>query len=378
MATKVIDISKWQTTFAPETARAAGIEGVIIRHAYAAGADTLALSWAEGIKAAGLPLGGYGFATWHYRSRNGGSVATARALMRKQVAKWIELAKVSGCDFWFGVDQELEAGQTMGLGKANNTTLLNEACDLLAEAGLHPCVYCSVAWDFNYIRTADLRYPYWMARYVNGKADFGSVDACLDTLPDGKYTRWMRSLLDAGKLVGWQFASTGCGEKYGAGSASIDRNVFYHRPTNPIAPQPLPLQPEASAQYVLVGPMSEGDAEAVEQRIAQMDVGSEADQIAEGEENAGEWFVWTEIPVSTGDQAALIALAVELEVPVELSDTEPDKEPAEPDKSADTYSVVYLGFVVKGGFEDEAAAQEYIESVLGKYALQRLGMTVEV
>lgn len=376
MATKVIDISKWQNTFAPAAARAASIEGVILRHAYAAGADELALGWAGGIKAVGLPLGGYGFATWHYRSRNGGSVATARALMRKQVAKWIELAKASGCDYWFAVDQELEAGQTMGLGKADNTALLNEACDLLAEAGLHPCVYCSVAWDFNYIRTADLRYPYWMARYVDGMADFGESGSSLDALPDGKYTRWMRQLFDAGRLVGWQFASTGMGAKYGVGSAGIDRNVFYLQPAGE-CPEPLPVQPEASAQYVLAGPMSEGDAHAVEARIAQMAVGSDADQISEGE-HAGQWFVWTTIPVSTGDQAALITLAVELEVPVELSDTLPTEEPAEPDKPDETYSVVYLGFVVKGGFEDEAAAQEYIESVLGKDAIKRLGMTVEV
>ena len=229
----IIDISHHQQTFDAQKAKAAGVDGVILRHAYGDKPDEKALCWAADILAQGLTLGGYGFATWHYQSKNGGSLETARTLMQRQVQVWITAAKASGCNDWFAVDQELEKGETMGLSKGDNTQLLNEACDLLAQVGLHPCIYCSVAWDFSYIRTADLLYPYWMARYCDGNADFGDTGADLHRLPDGQYTRWMQKLLAEKRLVGWQFASSGYGHKYGAGSANIDRSIFYAEPKAP-------------------------------------------------------------------------------------------------------------------------------------------------
>lgn len=107
MVMNVIDISKHQQTFNAHAAKMAGVEGVMLRHAYGTKKDTLALSWAPGIKAQGVPLGGYGFATWHYKSKNGGSIETARALMHQQVQTWIDATQQSGCDFWFAVDQEI-------------------------------------------------------------------------------------------------------------------------------------------------------------------------------------------------------------------------------------------------------------------------------
>lgn len=262
MRKKIIDLSRHQQTFDAGKARAAGVDGVILRHAYGDKPDTQALRWAADILAQGMTLGGYGFATWHYKSRNNGSVDTARAQMRRQVDAWIAAAKQSGCNGWFAVDQEQEAGEVMSLDKKTNTALLNEACDRLAAAGLHPCMYCSVAWDFQYICTADLRYPYWMARYSDGNADFGEAGAELTKLPDGQYTRWMQKLHGEGRLVGWQFASTGFGRKYGAGSAHIDRSVFY---AEPIAPAPAaPCQVVYLAAVVQGGP---ADAETAVHKI---------------------------------------------------------------------------------------------------------------
>lgn len=305
----VIDISRHQQTFDARVAKNAGVKGVIVRHAYGTRKDTLALSWAPDIKAQGLPLGGYGFATWHYKSQNGGSVQNARTLMRQQINVWIAAARESGCDFWFAVDQEVEQGQTMGLGKQDNTALLNEACDMLRNAGLHPCIYCSVAWDMNYIRTSELHYDYWMARYYDNKADFGSAGASLDALPDNRYTRWMRQLREQDRLIGWQFASIGFGKKYGAGSVNIDRNVFYRTPVG-YADSRNPVQPQQRVQYVAVGPLSSGDLKTVKKRLDEMLVGSH-------EVNG---ILYTDVPLSTGDQAAMIRLATDLQVPVRLGD----------------------------------------------------------
>ena len=225
---KALDVSKHQHSFDPVTAKAAGIDAVITRLAYAASPDRLALSWCPAIKAAGLRLGAFGFATWHYLSRCGGSVDKARQLMIQQVDSWITQAQQHGVDWWFGLDQECEShrGERMALDKAVNTAILNEACDRLAAAGLHPCVYCSTSWDKQHISTADLRWPYWLARYVDGDADFGDPGADLDRLSDSKTTAFMRRMRDEGRLVGWQYGSTGHGHQYGAGSDNIDRNIF--------------------------------------------------------------------------------------------------------------------------------------------------------
>lgn len=361
---RVLDVSKHQSTFTPTTARAAGVDAVILRHAYGVNPDALALSWADAVKAARLPLGGYGFATWHYTSVCGGDLDKARAAMRAQVAAWIDAVRDStSTGWWFAVDQELEAGQRMALGKGNNTALLNEACDILAAAGLHPCVYCSVAWDISYISTAALRHPQWMARYYDGTADFADAGADLDKLPDGQYTRWMRQLRDAGRLVGWQFASTGRGAQYGAGSANIDRSTFYAAPATVEAPRADIPVPVATAQYITIGPASAGDVRTVCSKLAALEIPC----TVEGD------LVRTDIPVSTGDQATLIALAVELCIGAQLADAPTDapatKELPTEDRPAETpaetYSVIWLGLVVRGGFATAADAIDYIQSILG-------------
>lgn len=369
MKRKVIDISKHQQSFNAATAKAAGVEGIMIRHAYASGMDSKALGWAPNIHAQGLPLGGYGFATWHYKSRNGGSEDTARALMHQQVNAWISAAKQSGCGYWFAVDQELESGAQMGLGAAANTRLLNEACDLLAKAGLHPCVYCSVAWEMNYIKSADLRYLYWLARYWDGKADFGGRGADIQRLPDGQYTRRMIALKDAGRLIGWQFASTGLGHKYGAGSENLDRNVFYMDPEGD-KPNMGDVQPVEDAQYIAVGPLSSGGLAAVKAKLDELKIPNYTE----------EGVIYTDIPLSTGDQVAMIQLATTLRVPIRMQDVPfaQPVEPVDPEKPAEQYSVVYLAAVIKGGFASQEEAVEYIEAVLGKDAMEHMDIHVAI
>lgn len=372
----VIDISKHQSTFAASTAKAAGVEGVILRHAYGTTPDTKATGWAPDVAANGLRMGGYGFATWHYRSLNGGSATTARRLMIAQVTKWIEMAKSAGTGWWFAIDQELEAGQTMGLGMTANTNLINEAAELLRAAGLKPCLYCSVAWDMQYIKTDLLNVPYWMARYYDGAADFGSAGADLGALPAGRYTDWMRQLLDAKRLIGWQFASTGLGAKYGVGSANVDRNVFYTDPEGYDSAQYGPVHPQSQAAFVALGPVSKGDANTIIKQITDLEIGYK--QLPQAD---GLYIILTSVACSTGDQATLIHLAVQLSIPVQLLNSQQAADmvaPAEPEEkpAKEGYSVVFLGLAVKGGFATADEAKEYIEAVLGADAMERLGISV--
>ena len=373
---KIIDISKHQNTFSAATAKAAGVDGVILRHAYGTTPDTKAAGWAPDVAANGLRLGGYGFGTWHYKSLNGGSETTARQLMIAQVTKWIEQAKSAGTGWWFAIDQELEHGQTMGLGMTANTNLINEAAELLRAAGLQPCLYCSVAWDMQYIKTDLLTVPYWMARYYDGTADFGDAGADLDKLPAGSYTNWMKELKHAGRLIGWQFASTGLGYKYGAGSVSIDRNVFYSDPEGYRDVVFGPVKPQSQAMHVCLGPVSNGDANTIIFKLDELQIDHHST-----EQEDGLVLITTKIACSTGDQAALINLAVQLAIPVRLLNAEqaakiisPVEKPEE--KPDEGYSVIFLGLVVKGGFASPDEAKEYIEAVLGKNAMESFGISV--
>lgn len=256
---KVIDISKHQHSFDACQAKKLGVEAVLIRLAYAGSRDKLACSWSNDIKAAGLKLGGYGFATWHYKSMCNGSVSRARDIMHTQVAAWIKAAREAGVNWWLAVDQELEKGETMALSMDDNTKLLAEAAELIRSAGFAPCLYCSVAWDYDHIRTTGLPewLPYWFAYYPKAMAAAGFDGANMDGLPDGKYSRWMRKVRAAGRLCGWQYGSTGWGQTLGCCSANVDRDIFYFEPsTAPISTVQL--------HSITTGGMSAGDLHAVE------------------------------------------------------------------------------------------------------------------
>lgn len=274
---KIIDISKHQSSFMPSTAKAAGIDGVILRVAYGKSPDSKALSWAT-LCGPFTRVGGYGFGTWHYKDKNGGDLNVARHLMREQVSVWADLAKSAHINWWFAIDQELEAGHLMGLTKEQNTILLHEAEQLLQAEGLHPCLYCSVSWDIAYIRTAGHTMPYWMARYLNStKAeDFAKVPE-INALGTDSYSRWMQSLYAAHRLCGWQFGSTGHGLQYGCGSANVDRNIFYLDPEGTLYAKPIPAeqvpQLHGTAHTLTIGPMSDGDYKTIKALAEKLELG---------------------------------------------------------------------------------------------------------
>lgn len=231
-----LDISKHQGTFNALTAKANGIEMVICRCAYATSKDVKWDTFAPAVKAAGMKLAAYGFLTAHYHGKNGGSVEAAKSIVRQQVSVWVDLCKQQGCEI-LAVDQELEAGQSMYLGKADNTALLNEACQIIEAAGITPLIYCSASWAKGRIDTNYCKYPLWIAYYYNdpNDPDFGNCKPIeqVNTI----YSRYMVSL--GSQLYGWQFGRIGYGTKYGVGSANVDKNFIYGKEENPMSFEPV-------------------------------------------------------------------------------------------------------------------------------------------
>ncbi|OUQ38520.1 hypothetical protein B5E65_15550 [Gemmiger sp. An120] len=222
---KGLDISKHQAYFAAKTAASQGISTVICRCAYGTGKDICWDTFAPAVQAAGMQLGAYGFMTAHYTSK-ASSFAQAQAVMRQQVQAWIDLCKVKGCQM-LAVDQELEKGNTMLLGKAYNTRLLQEAVAMIRAAGLTPIIYTGASWCLSYIDWQAIDADFWVAYYPSSAAasDFAAYSD--GSYPGGQYGDLLRALQAAGKLWGWQYGSTGHGIKYGAGSVNIDRNWIY-------------------------------------------------------------------------------------------------------------------------------------------------------
>lgn len=228
---KALDISKHQSTFNALTAKARGIDTVICRCAYATSKDVKWDVFAPAVNAAGMTLGAYGFLTAHYQSKNGGSIAQAQVVMRQQVSTWIGLCKQQGCGI-LAVDQELEAGNAMTLSKADNTTLLIEACQLIEQNGIKALVYCSASWAKSYIDTSRFKYPIWIAYYYADPNDPDFYGCKPIEQVNTTYGRYMVSL--GSQLYGWQFGRIGYGSKYGVGSDNVDKNFIYAKEDNPM------------------------------------------------------------------------------------------------------------------------------------------------
>ena len=227
---KCIDISKHQTAFNASVCKTAGVTTVICRLAYGTSEDVKAGTYMQAVKSAGMRLGGYGFGTWHYKSVCNGSLDKARSVMQKEVNAWIGIAKKYGVNSWVGIDQELESGQVMGLSIGDNTTLLNEAAQLIASAGLYHCLYTGANWCMNQVNVDKLTIPMWIAYYkwYGTQKDFYNVTETFPTA--GTYGRWMDAHRE--KICAWQFSSEGFADKYGCvhGSNGLDKNWLYSQP----------------------------------------------------------------------------------------------------------------------------------------------------
>ena len=207
-------------------------------------------------KAVGLRTGAYIFLTHHYYNKNKGSAETARAILNGQIDALLETLAGQGVTSWVALDQELEAGQTMALAPAENTALLNEAAARLRQAGYAPCVYCSASWAKSRLDVERLDCPLWLAYYY-ADPDDPDFDGCaaLENLNTawGEYTRSLGH-----KLCGWQFGRIGYGGKYGVGSANVDRDWIYFQPDD--EKEELPMY---TSDTLKIGPVSTGDRAAI-------------------------------------------------------------------------------------------------------------------
>lgn len=336
MSYKVIDISKHQYTFDAAQAKRMGIDTVICRCAYGASRDSKWNNFAPAVTSEGLNLGSYGFLTAHYKQLNSGVFQSARKIMHGQVAAWINILKEQKVTSWVAVDEELESGYSMALDKADNTALLNEACDLLEAAGFHACVYSGASWAMTYIDENVLRHPLWIAYYYSDPQD-PDFAGCADiTTVNTKYGRYMTGLGD--KLVMWQFGRIGYGSTYGAGSANLDKNIMYRKPleednmsdysfdTYKIGPvsygdrkamaafaDGLSLKHFDEGDYIVIGPMSGGDRKSVISQAQYLGLGVEG-YVPDNAEDVAYAEFYKVGPVSGGDRKSIAKFAEDLGV----------------------------------------------------------------
>lgn len=314
MQQKALDISKHQNTFAPGTALAAGISTVILRAAYGNFMDVRFERFASDCRVAGLRIGAYIFLTHHYYNKNGGSAEAARTILQKHIDVLLEILEGKGITSWVALDQELEKGQTMTLTAAENTALLNEAAQRLREAGYTPCVYCSASWAQSRIDMDALTCPVWLAYYYADPED-PDFDGCASIEEvHTKYGEYMASLGD--KLCGWQFGRIGYGGKYGVGSANVDRDWIYFQPDD--EKEELPM---FTSDTLKIGPVSTGDRAAIR---------ALAEGLSVPAQDEGDYLIVG--PMSAGDRATVAGKALALGLGCEdyAAPAEPEK-PQEPE-----------------------------------------------
>lgn len=237
-AKKVIDVSHHQGAVNWTTTAKKGIYGVMVRLAYATTKDTMISAYVPGVREAGLALlGGYGYATWHYKSKCNGSISKARELMQSQIDRWIAIATANGIPTgtYLAIDQEAEQGQKMGLSKTDNTTLLSEGCERIKKAGYVPVIYASASWIKSYMDVDKLDCLFWMAYYFYQGRDFSTANN--GVVPKSAP---YKSVADAlgNKLIMWQFASSSYGKAYGMRSEGLDRDWYYPDRASGTAPAP--------------------------------------------------------------------------------------------------------------------------------------------
>lgn len=361
---KVIDISHHQQSYNARQAVAQGIKHLICRAGYGTTKDAKADAFALNALEAGQELWAYGFATWHYDSINGKSVVTARQKMQEQAAAWVAEAKARGVSGYLVLDQELEKGKTMSLTKTQNTQLINEAMNIIRAGGFEPLLYASASWLLTRVDLTAYTGKVWVARYYwdpNDK-DFADRSDDIDRLKAGQYTALMKQLRDAGRLAGWQWGRIGYGSKYGVGSANVDKNFWYLLPEEGTTG---PVQVSAEPMFITIGPASAGDVASITREL---------DARLIPWENDGNGLIVTRVACSSGDQAKMVEMAVNLKLPIQLTATDPLAEPEKPEG----YTVIFMAAVVKGGFESEADARDYIESILGADAMEKLGIEIKL
>lgn len=221
---KVLDISRYQISFDAEKAKREGIDGVMVRAGYGLGPDSCFYNFAAAAKKAGLPVGSYLFATWHYASVSP-DFETAKANAKQQADYFVSLLKQAPVNSFAALDLELEQGQNCNLSPSQLSVCANLFLDVLKRSGHPPLLYCSIAWLYEKMDAAQLKYPFWIACYHEVDADFSSQPP--EQFPATRYGEMLQQLYQNKRLAMWQFGSVGGGTAYGCGSVNVDKNWAY-------------------------------------------------------------------------------------------------------------------------------------------------------
>lgn len=239
----ILDISRFQEKMNFTTAALRNVTAVMVRCAYGTAKDAKFDSFAAAAEKAGMPLGAYMFATWHYSS-----VSKDFASAKKNAASQTQaaLSFLSGKKITapVAVDLELESGAKLEFNKQQLTELTNYVLDLIKKAGYTPLLYCSVSWLYDRLLPEQLSGPFWLAYYYEGAKE--------GSFPDTKFGKLLQA--QQKKLVLWQHSSTGSGSFYGAGSKFIDLNFGFGFEKligkGAVAEKPVP-QPEKKSLYTI-------------------------------------------------------------------------------------------------------------------------------
>jgi GH25 family lysozyme M1 (1,4-beta-N-acetylmuramidase) len=218
---KFADISDYDCTFNGRAAKGAGLNGVMMRTGYGMSKDKLWDTFIKSIHDAGLILGTYHYATFHYQSVSK-TYAEALANAKAQAHFCVQIMKTTTVDSYAVLDLELEFGASAPWSAEQLTNMSNVFLDILHDAGYKPAIYASADWIFNRLHQDKIPYPLWVAYWPwSGKV----MDFTDGEFPDSNYGRQMKAIEN--RICMWQFTSDGRGLKYGSSAMRILLDYIY-------------------------------------------------------------------------------------------------------------------------------------------------------
>lgn len=187
MATKVIDVSRWNGAIDFKKVKASGVTGVIIKAGvtgYGAGhsmeRDANFETNYKNAKAAGLNVGAYYY-----------SGAMTEDFAVKEANFFLSLLKGKEFDLpvYMDVEETHSPTNMPSLGKTKLTSIVYKWCETVEKAGYFTGFYTMKSWCNTYLDMAKLsRFTFWLAHYTN------------KTTYTGTYAMWQYS--STGKVAG--------------------------------------------------------------------------------------------------------------------------------------------------------------------------------
>lgn len=188
-----IDVSKWQGSFNFKTAKAQGVEFVILRGAYARGKDTKFEQYYKDCRAAGLPVGVYQY-----------SMATTEAEAIAE-AKYLHEKVLAGKKFEYPIYIDIEDREQLELSRTRLTNIALAWCDYLESRGYFVGIYAGVYTFRDHMNDAQLqRFTHWIPQWA--KACTYAAKNCLGMWQFGGETNLLRSNKIAGVVCDQNYA----------------------------------------------------------------------------------------------------------------------------------------------------------------------------